>query len=142
VPGGAAGRKAGPREQPLPPLLAASEASSEGFGVLCSRICTWRLSSQVEVSGVTGFYRVQGEGKGWGSVLHWSEMQSSRMIFVLLLPGINAHEFIKTKRLLYLQEYEHSLFLTRMQIAACVCVGITTPCVYNLIFWCIKKGQT
>jgi len=64
------------------------------------------------------------------------------MIFVLLLPGINAHEFIKTKRLLYLQEYEHSLFLTRMQIAVCVCVGITTPCVYNLIFWCIKKGQT
>lgn len=39
----------------------------------------------------------------------------------MLLPlGINAHEFIKTKRLLYLQEYENSLFLTRMQIAVCV----------------------
>lgn len=67
----------------------------------------------------------------------------SSIISTLLPPGINAYEFIKTKRLLYLQEYENSLFPTRMQIAACACAGITTLCVCVIeFFWCIKKGQT
>lgn len=55
--------------------------------------------------------------------MHWARnILSSSEVFLLLPPGINAHEFIKTKRLLELQEYAHRLFLTGMQIAACVSV--------------------
>lgn len=81
------------------------------MGSLCPSTGTW-CNRVLQVA-----RRGEGEEKCFALVRN---TVSSSIIFMLLPLGINAHEFIKTKRLLYLQEYENSLFLTRMQIAVCV----------------------